>query len=264
VSSSTHWGATDGQLIVQWNRFDNPVARLFCLAEAAAGAGSFRHWVTAAAPDIELYAFRLPGRENRINEAPLTERAVVLESLECAIQPFVASGVPFGLFGHCSGALLMYDLAKALVRRGYAPTALFLGSQGAPKLFVPTGSYALEKGELRRQLRETSHYTEALENEDILELVEPILRADLQVADFFQAVQGDPIDIHLSVFGSLFDRYFSPAGFAAWAEETTQSFTLRLLRDDHLLQGEWLKVGADAASDLRTLTRKTGDVGWKT
>ncbi|MCA9540674.1 MAG: hypothetical protein KC620_17365, partial [Myxococcales bacterium] len=46
--------------------------RLICLPHAGGGSAAFARWRGALPADIELSALRLPGRETRLSERPLT------------------------------------------------------------------------------------------------------------------------------------------------------------------------------------------------
>jgi len=84
--------------VVRWTQPDEVRLRLWCLGRAGAGATPFRAWEELVGPGVELCAVRLPGRENRVREPPLSSAAAIVEELS----PVVAgdAGTPFALFGH--------------------------------------------------------------------------------------------------------------------------------------------------------------------
>jgi surfactin synthase thioesterase subunit len=42
--------------------------RLFCVPHSGGGAATYKHWARRLAPDVEVVAVRLPGRETRFRE----------------------------------------------------------------------------------------------------------------------------------------------------------------------------------------------------
>jgi medium-chain acyl-[acyl-carrier-protein] hydrolase len=235
--------------VVRWTRPEEPNLRLYCLGRAGAGATPFRAWDELVGPGVELCAVRLPGRENRIREAPLSSTAAVVEELH----PVVAAEAetPFALFGHCFGALVMFELARALRRVGLpSPVALFVGEQIAPATAGPPGDGELTRDELLRRLEELGG-TDAklLGSDEFLALMEPALRADFRLADTYDCEPEPPLDTSISVLASA-ERTELDA-LVAWRAETTRAFTLRLLRGDDLLAQIGLAVAAELELVLR-------------
>src|SRR4051812_47735453 len=113
----------------------NPHARLrlWCLPFAGGGGAIWHPWVQHLGGDVEIVAFRLPGRENRLAEEPITDR----EKLTAALVREIAShhGPPFALLGHSLGGLLAFDIVRALAASaGTLPQALIVSGVRAPHL----------------------------------------------------------------------------------------------------------------------------------
>jgi medium-chain acyl-[acyl-carrier-protein] hydrolase len=230
--------------VVRWTLPDEPRLRLYCLARAGAGATPFRPWEELVGPDVELCALRLPGRENRVREPPLSSAAAVVEGLSAVVAG--EDGTPFACFGHCFGALVVFELARALRREGRpAPAALFVGEQIAPATAGPPGDGELTRDELLRRL-EALGGTEAklLGSPEFLALMEPALRADFRLVDTYAYEPAPPLDIPITVLAAA-EREDVDA-LAAWRAETTRAFTLRLLRGDDLLA----EIGRAVAAEL--------------
>jgi len=230
--------------VVRWTQPDEARLRLWCLGRAGAGATPFRAWEELVGPGVELCAVRLPGRENRVREPPLSSAASIVEELS----PVVAgdAGKPFALFGHCFGALVMFELARALRREGLpSPDALFVGEQVAPATVGLPGDGELTPDELLRRLEELGG-TDAklLESPEFLALMEPALRADFRLADTYAYEPEPPLDTPISVLAAA-DRA-EVETLTAWRAETTRAFTLRLLRGDDLLA----ELGRAVAAEL--------------
>ena len=92
-------------------RAPNPRARvrLFCLPHAGAGVSFFNRWPEFAAPDLEIVAIQLPGREDRAFEQPFTGIAPLVRTIAQAARPYLGS--PFAVFGH-NRLSIKLDLSK--------------------------------------------------------------------------------------------------------------------------------------------------------
>ena len=107
--------------------------RLFCFSYAGGGAALYRPWLDALSPDIELCAVQLPGRENRLREPPFASLTALVDALVPALRPHLDR--PFAFFGHSMGALVAFELARALRSRGdEQPSHLMLSGRRAPHL----------------------------------------------------------------------------------------------------------------------------------
>ena len=108
--------------------------RLVCLPHAGAGASTYFAWGAALQPaGIEVRSVQYPGRENRLAEPLIAEaRAMVVALAEQ--WPALAGEGPCALFGHSMGALLGFELARELERRGTTnpPRHLFLSGRNPP------------------------------------------------------------------------------------------------------------------------------------
>ncbi|NTX54583.1 thioesterase II family protein, partial [Myxococcus sp. CA039A] len=104
----------------EWLAFHVPQpsawVRVFCLPHAGGSASLFRTWQAELGQDIEVCPVQLPGRENRLREPPLRELPRVVDFLVDVVARH--GDKPFALFGHSMGALLAYELTRALRERG--------------------------------------------------------------------------------------------------------------------------------------------------
>ena len=107
--------------------------RLFCLPYAGAGASMFTSWANKLAPEIELCALQLPGRESRAAETPFTRIKPLVQTLVPLLQPYL--DLPFAFFGHSMGATLSFELIRELRNQNQPlPVHLFISGFSAPQL----------------------------------------------------------------------------------------------------------------------------------
>ncbi len=110
----------------------NAGLRLFCFAHAGGAASAFYPW-GAGLEDADIWAIQLPGREGRLTEPLLTDFTVLQERLAHELTPHLDR--PFAFFGHSMGAILAYEIARELRRRGLpTPARLYVSGRRAPHL----------------------------------------------------------------------------------------------------------------------------------
>src|SRR5205823_631917 len=138
-----------------------------------------RPWVDALPATIEVCPVQLPGREGRFGEPAFTRMAPLVDALARALPPHL--GRPFAFFGHSMGALVGFELARLLRREhGLEPAHLFVSGCAAPQLRDPGRPlHRLPDAEFRQELRRLGGTPPAvLENDELMGLVLPLLRAD--------------------------------------------------------------------------------------
>ncbi|MDY7076349.1 MAG: thioesterase II family protein [Chloroflexota bacterium] len=216
----------------------NPRAnlRLFCFPYSGAGASIFYAWSDALPAMIEVYPVQLPGRETRLAEPPFTRLAPLVQAVAQALLPYLVGDKPFAFFGHSLGALVSFELARHLRQRhGPSPVHLFVSGHNAPQ--IPDREppiHALPETEFVEKLRRLNGMNkETLENVELMELLLPILRADFAVCETYVYEADEPLDCPISAFGGLQDEYVSRENLAAWHEQTSASFSLRMFPGDH-------------------------------
>ena len=214
--------------------------RLYCFPHAGGGASIYRTWPGALPPQIEVLPVQLPGREARIREPAFTGLPPLIANLLPALGRGLLGG-PVAFFGHSMGALIAYELARALRGAGSPrPLHLFVSARRAPDLPARTEPiHALPEPEFRQRLRELNGTPEAvLEHPELMELVGPTLRADFTLIESYEPVSAPPLDCPITAFGGVDDRDVSEEEVASWRRFTTAGFQLRMLPGDHFFLGQ--------------------------
>lgn len=208
--------------------------RLFCFPYGGAGGSVYRSWPALVPPDIEVCLVQFPGRETRYREAPLTRIELLVEDLVRGFDSAPKS--PFAFFGHSIGALVAFELARELRRRGaIGPLLLALSGYPAPHLTRdrPRVSH-LPKQELLHILNaEFDISDEVRAHPDLLDLVLPILRTDIEAVETYKYRAGPPLDSQIVVFGGSEDREARAAQLPAWAEHTRLPCRLHMFQGGH-------------------------------
>src|SRR4030095_9327104 len=80
-------------------------------------------------------AVQFPGRYERISEAMLGSVEELVSALVPALLPFLDR--PFAMFGHCIGAIVMFEVIRELrARHGLRPVHLFASGAPAPRYYL--------------------------------------------------------------------------------------------------------------------------------
>lgn len=207
--------------------------RLFCLPHAGGGANSYREWVTGLAPEIEVLPVQLPGREMRFLERPFDNMTPLLEALHLALRPLLNK--PFALFGHSLGALIGFELARRLENEGFIPQHLFVSGYGAPQLPVKLPPmHHLDDEQFVAALQDLGTVpTAVLQNEELLALLLPMLRADFAVYERYQYQDAPLLTCPLTILGGQDDLLVPPEMLQPWAQHSVQPGDVHLFPGGH-------------------------------
>ena len=214
----------------------NPRARLrlFCIAHAGGGASSFRGWADALPAEVEVCPVQLPGRENRVAEPPFDRLEPLVAALCGAVRPYL--DLPWALFGHSNGALIGFELARALRAQGLPGIQhLFASGRRAPD--VPSGtpdSRHLPADEFLAGLADLGGISrELLQHREMVELLLPMLRADVSLYETYEFREQPPLDCPITAYGGTEDARVSREALEAWGRHATGPFRVRIFPGGH-------------------------------
>jgi surfactin synthase thioesterase subunit len=204
---------------------DNGTA-LVCVPHAGAGASSVARWGRLFPDGVGLVRAQLPGREDRTAEEPLRRvgEAVTLLLPEVLALPRVA------LYGHSMGALVVFELARALEAAGRPPAHLFVSGRRAPHLatrrspvhHLPDDEFAAALGAAVSGPPAFTRY--------VLRLT----RADLTLSEDYAGGLEPRLGCPVTVFHGAGDPIVDPDQAQAWSAVTTGPFARHDLDGDHL------------------------------
>lgn len=231
--------------------------RLFCFPYAGGGASVFREWAGALPADVELVAVQLPGREGRLGEPPFKALPPLVAALAEALAP--ALDRPYACFGHSMGAWLSYELTRLRRRQQQTlPLRLFVSACRAPDL--PDRSppiYHLPDAAFLAELRRLGGIPDAVfAQRELMQLLMPLLRADMEVCDRYEHRPESPLAVPISVFGGADDEDVSTEELRHWQAHTTAPCTVRLFPGNHFyLQSARPALLAAITAELEAMGR---------
>lgn len=210
---------------------DAGAIQLFCLPHAGAGASTYRAWPAALAPDIDAIPVQFPGREGRHREPALRSAAELVAEMT---PPLAARAEgTFALFGHSMGALLGYELAHELSALGKPPTHLFVSGLGGPHLPPGPRLHGLPDDELVEAIAKLEGTSpEVLAQPELVRLLLPLFRADLEVWETYVAHRGR-LAVPITAMGGSHDPSVRVDQLAAWEDLTSADFHLEVFEGGH-------------------------------
>lgn len=229
-----------------------PGVRLFCFPYAGGGASVYTSWRRVLGPEIEVVPVQLPGRESRFVEAPVKDIATLLLDIDWQRSTY-NDAKPWALFGHSMGALIAFEVARYCRHKALpAPVHLFVSGCTAPQL--PREDPPLQHVSDKEFITQVSQRydgipREVLEHEELLELVLPALRADMELVESYRYTEEEPLTCPVTAFGGLQDRSVSHEDLLAWKRQTEGPFVARMFPGGHFFLRE------SAASLLATIKK---------
>lgn len=198
--------------------------RLLILPHAGSGTAAWFGWRSRLPDDVELRVGRLPGRETRLAEQPLTSATDALSALCQAYRALPP--LPTVVFGHSLGALLARGLCAAAPGTVHALAVSGEVAPGSrPKshadvLGLPDREFAIEVNK-----RWGAVPAQILGAPEFLSIFLPALRGDLALVDSFPDQVGEAVDIPLFVFSGVEDD-LDEVGIKRWESHTNGAMQL--------------------------------------
>lgn len=213
--------------------------RLYMLPFAGGGLAAYQAWPAGLGPEVEVCPVRLPGRESRFNEpchvrlkplADLLARIVTQESRRPGARPFA-------VFGHSMGAALAYELTRSLSPDVMeSMRCLIVSGRNAPTVpSVRPDLHLLGDGALVAAMVERYNGIPqaVLAEPELLQLVLPTLRGDMELIETYRYEPGPPLGVDLVALGGTDDESVSRSGLGAWAERTRGKFEMHFFDGGH-------------------------------
>jgi len=218
-----------------WQRRPKARIRLFCFPYAGGSASIFRTWSDRVPQEVEICPVQWPGREGRLTEPLISDFHTLVSDLALALAPVL--DMPYAFFGHSMGALVSFELTRYLrgMRKTSLPVHLFVSGRRAPQIpdLDPPTSH-LPEPEFIEELRRLKGTPEAvLQNEELLRLLMPSIRADFSMCEKYIYIPAKPLECPITAMGGLYDREVMRHMIEAWREQTSSNFKLRFFDGDH-------------------------------
>lgn len=208
---------------------------LYAIPHAGAGVGATRPLLLEFGEHCSTTGVRLPGRESLLGLEPLTDIAALADELAVQIDEH-ADGRALSILGHCSGALLAFEVIERLAA-GRVGT-LFASAHPAPHRSSVEPVSHLPLPEFLVQVARDGYLPpEIVADEELVSLIEPALRADYAWTESHVPSEAR-LDCRIMALLGDGDDSMRRVDVQAWEESTTSTFALELVSGAHDLLRE--------------------------
>lgn len=209
---------------------------LLCFPYAGGGVSVFWPWRHNSVPRLTILPVQLPGREERLTEAPYNSMDIFLEDFIAETGAFFKERRIF-LFGHSMGAMIATAFARHLLAEGISPAHLFVSGAVAPHhRNVHKKLHKLGKDDFWRTISDLNGTPEDIyHSQELADLMEPRLRADLELAEnwLFQKELNEELVCNISVLSGISDPLVNEAGLQGWRDITSGNVQYHSFSGDH-------------------------------
>jgi surfactin synthase thioesterase subunit len=208
--------------------------RVLAFPCACAGASFFRTWMPQFPTEVDFLPIQLPGRETRFTEKRYEAMSELIPDLVQGLRPLLDK--PYIFFGHSLGALITYNLTRALQEAGVpGPQHIYVAAYRAPHMPNPNPQlhYLSDSAFLQALMEYRGMPEEVRKNAEILKLLAPIAKADFKLHETYLHQPGKQLDCPITVLGGSEDPFVSQVALQGWAELTTAKFCLEMYPGGH-------------------------------
>lgn len=207
---------------------------LICLPFAGGGTSFFTPWKRTVREDVALIPLQLPGRERRFAE-PLVSH---VEDAVIDLLTQMPAEVPdrLGVFGHSLGAVLAFELTRALESNGTVVDHLVVSGAPSPYDGRSESAIASDDEDFLSRVNQLAGYEHpALANPELRELILPVLRADVSMHESYRAAPSNVVDSPITALRGQSDTLVSGTDLGGWADATRSPFfDIEALRGGHM------------------------------
>jgi pyochelin biosynthetic protein PchC len=207
--------------------------RLVCLPHAGGSAPAYFGLSRELTDDIDVLAVQYPGRQDRRDEACLTDIHAMAAEVVAAVRPFLDR--PTALFGHSMGATVAFEAARLLEREhGQVPARLFVSGRRAPCTQRPDSVHRRDDDGLLAEVRLLSGTDSAiLADDEIIRMALPALRGDYTAIETYRPEPGAVTAAAITVLTGADDIRTSADEAAAWARHSTTECAVHTFTGGH-------------------------------
>lgn len=217
----------------------------------AGGAASSCYQLSAALPPaIEVIAVQYPGRQDRFAEPCVDSLSELADEIPRALA--VLDDKPMAFFGHSMGSVLAFEVVRRLdaAAGGPVPTHLFVSGRRAAAIPREERVHLLGDDGLITDMRALQGTDDAIfDDEEVLKLVLPAVRADYRAVETYEYVPGPPVTCPMTAVIGDSDPRVNRAEADAWRQHTAGEFDLRVFPGGHFYLGEGALGVADLVRD---------------
>ncbi|MFI1996712.1 amino acid adenylation domain-containing protein [Actinoplanes sp. NPDC020271] len=237
---------------------DTPI-RVLCLPYAGGGASFFKAWRRSERSAVDFIGVQLPGRENLVRLPLARSVAEAVDAVLPWCEEQLALPGPVCLFGHSSGAVLAFELARRIdVLAPGRVSRLFVSGSAAPWLGRPGKVTGLPDEEFVTAVQSNAGAAHpALAEPRLRSLVLPPLRADVQMHEEYEAPFGTTTEVPITAIRGAQDALISGTAAKEWAHATRADFDYVEVPGEHMYVMGARNTLIDLVSSYRNVIDRT-------
>ncbi len=219
---------------------NNRQVTLFCFPHAGGSSYSYLEFQRNMPDFINLFPLDLPGRGRKFSEPLLKDIYEMAAYLFDLIRKDFKE--PYAFFGHSMGAWIGYLLVKRIIDESLPlPVHLFFSGREGPSVdYKRYNRHLLPREEFIEVLKKFGGApSEVIDNKDLMDLFEPVIRADFEAIEKFTYKKSTPFNIPITVMiGLEEDTTYDEA--MKWQDETMTGVELIQFPGNHFFIFEHL------------------------
>jgi len=209
---------------------------LICLPYAGGNKYSYRTYERNAPDMLNIITLEYPGRGTRANEPLSVDIQKVVNDLYDQILIYISTKRKYAIYGHSMGGLLGWLLCRKLESHNHTPPLhLFVSGTTGPSASSrdEKKKYLMEKSEFLEEVRKLKGSPdEVLNNEELLEYFEPILRADFELSETFVYEESARLTIPITVMTGT-EEDMEEEDIRLWQNETAETVDFKAFSGGH-------------------------------
>jgi surfactin synthase thioesterase subunit len=226
------------------------IVKLFCLPFAGGNKYSYRDYELNAPPYIQVVPLEYPGRGSRVKEGFETDMQQLVEKMYQDVKDDIGD-TDYAIYGHSMGGIVAFFLVKKLLENNYRPPLhLFITGTTGPSSnsIIEKKRHLMTKPDFIEEIRKLDGCPEEiLQNDELLDYFEPILRADFQVSETYSYEFDKPFDLPVTVITGT-EEDMKEEDIQLWQKETTQAVDFRKMPGKHFFIFDYPKQVIDLVS----------------
>jgi medium-chain acyl-[acyl-carrier-protein] hydrolase len=211
---------------------------LFCLSHAGGNAGRFAAWSSWLPGWARVVPVDLPGHGRRLREPRRTQWQPLVADITAAISEQAVGA--YAVFGHSLGALVGYEVCRAMEDRGRPAALLVPAARNGPSARTSHAPiHNLPEDQFLSSIERLGGTpANVLDYPDLLRVFLPVLRADMRLAEMYVRPPRPPLSCPIATFGGRRDKMTDEAGLLAWEHETIGGFAFTYVDGGHFFLEE--------------------------
>lgn len=208
---------------------------IIMLPFAGGNTYSYKDLIKFIYPGIDVLCPELPGRGFLSGEPLISDMEQLSDHVFDRWLRYLPDESRYIIYGHSMGALLGLLLIHKIKNKGMKlPEQLIVsGRKGPGFLNRDNDIHALPSDMFKKKIKEMGGtLDDILENKELMDYFEPILRSDITAVETFKYVNKEIIDTPVSVwFGA--DEQFCKQAIISWQKETNKPIKVREMSGNH-------------------------------